>query len=59
LRLAVVIEAPRPAVARVIERHKGVADLVENGWVTLVVCEGDEFFRRTADGRWQPEAASE
>ena len=56
LRLAVVIEAPRAAVERVIAAHKSVADLVENGWVTLLVHDGEAFFRRTADGRWQPDA---
>ncbi len=55
LRLAVVIEAPRAAVERVIAAHKSVADLVENGWVTLLVHDGEAFFRRTADGRWQPD----
>jgi uncharacterized protein len=54
LRLAVIIEAPREAVERVVERHRAVADLVENGWVTLLVREGDGFFRRTADAAWQP-----
>jgi uncharacterized protein YbcC (UPF0753/DUF2309 family) len=55
LRLAVVIEAPRTAVERVIEKHRMVADLLENGWLTLLVREGDDFFRWTADGEWLAE----
>jgi uncharacterized protein len=55
LRLTVLIEAPRTAVAGVIEKHRSVADLVENGWLTLLVREGDSFHRRTADGNWKLE----
>lgn len=55
LRLLVVVESPRPAVQAVIERHAHVRDLVSNGWLTLVVREGDAFFRWTADREWQPE----
>jgi len=54
LRLAVLIAAPREAVERVVAKHRGVADLVENGWVTLLAWEGDAFFRRTAEGEWRP-----
>ena len=57
LRLTVVIEAGRPAVARVIAKHRMVADLLENGWLTLLVREGDEFHRWTADGQWVAEPA--
>ncbi len=52
LRLTVVIEAGRPAVERIIAKHRMVADLLENGWLTLLVREGDEFHRWTADGQW-------
>ena len=55
VRLAVVIEASRPAVERVIEKHRMVADLLENGWLTLLVREGDDFHRWTADGDWLAE----
>ena len=54
LRLTVVIEAPRPAVAAGDREAPEVADLVENGWLTLLVREGDDFHRRTADGRLAP-----
>jgi uncharacterized protein YbcC (UPF0753/DUF2309 family) len=55
LRLLVLIEAPREAVQRVIERHEAVRDLVSNGWLLLVVRDADAFHRWTADREWQPE----
>jgi len=45
LRLTVLVEAPRTAVETILERHAGVRELVTNGWVTLVVREGDTFHR--------------
>jgi uncharacterized protein YbcC (UPF0753/DUF2309 family) len=45
LRLTVLVEAPRSAVQTILDRHAGVRDLVTNGWVTLVVREGDAFHR--------------
>ena len=45
LRLTVLVEAPRAAVETILERHAGVRELVTNGWVTLVVREGDTFHR--------------
>jgi uncharacterized protein YbcC (UPF0753/DUF2309 family) len=54
-RLLVLIEAPRPAVQSIIEKHAMVRDLVSNGWLSLVVREGDSFFRWSADQEWQPE----
>jgi uncharacterized protein YbcC (UPF0753/DUF2309 family) len=53
LRLLVLIEAPRAAVQTMIEKHAGVRDLVTNGWLSLVVREGDTFHRWTADQTWQ------
>ena len=50
-------EAGRPAVTRVIEKHRMVADLLENGWLTVLVREGDDFYRWSADGEWLPEPA--
>ena len=43
LRLHVFIEAPEDALNRVIEKHAGVRQLVDNGWVHL--------FRLAGDGR--------
>ena len=59
LRLTVVIEAPRMAVERVIKKHRMVADLVGNGWLTLLVREADDFHRWTADGDWLAERPAE
>ena len=53
LRLLVVIEASRQAVARIVAKHAVVRDLVSNGWLTLVVSEPDGFSRWTATGEWQ------
>ena len=55
LRLLVLIEAPRAAVQAIIEKHAPVRDLVSNGWLNLVVREGDAFHRWTADREWQPD----
>jgi uncharacterized protein YbcC (UPF0753/DUF2309 family) len=55
LRLTVVIETLRMAVERVIKKHRTVADLVGNGWLTLLVWEADDFHRWTADGEWLAE----
>jgi len=57
LRLLVLIEAPREAVQTIIERHAMVRELVSNGWLRLVVREGDLFFRWTADQQWRPAVA--
>ncbi|MGI9176920.1 MAG: YbcC family protein [Pirellulales bacterium] len=55
LRLTVLIEAPRTAVETIIRRHAMVAELVGNGWLTLVVREDDAFFRWSADQGWRSE----
>jgi uncharacterized protein YbcC (UPF0753/DUF2309 family) len=55
LRLLVLIEAPRAAVETIVNRHATVGDLVGNGWISLVVREGDSLFRWSADSGWQPE----
>ena len=54
LRLLVMIEAPRAAVQTIIEKHAMVRDLVSNGWLRLVVREGDSFIRWTNAGAWEP-----
>lgn len=53
LRLAVVIEASRPALERVLEEHPKVRELVDNAWVHLFQLDASErtiFARR--DGGW-------
>ncbi len=49
LRLAVFIEAPRPAIDRVLEKHPKVSELVDNEWVHLCQLDAAEravFARR-------------
>ena len=41
LRLLVVIDAPRNAISGIIQKHENVANLVDNGWLSLVSLEED------------------
>jgi uncharacterized protein YbcC (UPF0753/DUF2309 family) len=55
LRLAVFIEASRPAIDHVLEKHPKVRELVENEWLHLFQLDAAEravFARRP--GRWIP-----
>ena len=58
LRLAVFIEALRPAIDRVIEKHRNVSALVDNEWIHLFQLDPTEraVFARTK-GRWKPAPA--
>lgn len=56
LRLLVVIDAPRPSVQQIIEKHAIVRNLVMNGWVSLVAWENDDFYYWTAQEAWEPAA---
>ncbi len=56
LRLLTVIEAPRDAIASIIQKHSSVRDLVGNGWVNLVALDGDEAYLWTGLREWQPMA---
>ena len=54
LRLAVFIEASRPAIDRVLEKHPKVRDLVDNEWLHLFQLDAGErsvFVRR--NGGWK------
>lgn len=53
LRLLVVIEAPRSSVQQIVEKHMIVRNLVNNGWVSLVAWENNEFYCWTAQGTWE------
>ena len=55
LRLTVVIEAPRAAVATILDRHPMVARLVGNGWLTLLVHDADGFARWSGHHGWLAE----
>jgi len=52
-RLLVLIEAPRPAVQSIIEKHAMVRDLVSNGWLSLVRPGPDRTGPRSS-GRLEP-----
>lgn len=56
LRLLVVIEATRDAVGQIIRKHSLVRDLVSNGWLSLVVLEGEQCYRWNSTGMWVPES---
>jgi uncharacterized protein len=53
MRLLAVIEATRSNIDKVIERHKGLLQLVNNNWIRLVALEQGQFFEATAAGAWQ------
>ena len=54
LRLHVFIEAPQAAINGVIERHAGVRDLLDNGWLHLFAIAADGTISRYAGAlNWQ------
>ncbi|MEI2387742.1 DUF2309 domain-containing protein [Breoghania sp. JC706] len=55
LRLSVLIEAPREAIANVLERHREVRALFDNRWLHLLALndEGRVAWRYTGDQRWE------
>ena len=53
LRLTVVIDAPREAIDRIIQRHATVRHLAEHGWLHLWHLANEGACRHTADG-WLP-----
>ena len=58
LRLSVFIEAPRPAIMQVLEKHAHVRALVTNGWLSLFQLDEQEgAVYELNDGRWRPAAA--
>ncbi len=55
LRLAVFIEASRPALDRMLEKHRKLSELVDNEWLHLFALDAAEqavFARRK--GEWKP-----
>ncbi len=55
LRIAVFIEASRPAIDRILERHPKVRELVDNEWLHLFALDTTEravFARRNSE--WKP-----
>jgi uncharacterized protein YbcC (UPF0753/DUF2309 family) len=55
LRLSVLIEAPRHKINSIIEAHKSVRDLLDNGWLHLIAIEddGQHFARYGGDLHWK------
>ena len=49
LRLSVMIEAPREAIIDVLQRHRGVRDLFDNGWLHLFTLKDGKV-----DARYRP-----
>ena len=54
LRLLAVVEAPLERTAGIVDGHRELRHLVDNGWIALVGREGPgrPWFRRAPDGRW-------
>jgi uncharacterized protein YbcC (UPF0753/DUF2309 family) len=56
LRLSVLVEAPRAAIADVLARHPGVRALFDNGWLHLLALEDGRVAARYRPGlAWEPE----
>ena len=55
LRLAVLVEAPAEAIDGVLAKHPGVAELFDNGWLSLHRMDdaGRVAQRRAAGGAWE------
>jgi uncharacterized protein YbcC (UPF0753/DUF2309 family) len=45
LRLTVIIDAPRPAIERVLGKHEVVRQLVDNGWLNLWQLDGQQVLQ--------------
>ena len=52
LRLTVVIDAPSPAIEKVIEQHTAVRQVIDNGWIHLWRFDGATLVRYV-NGSWQ------
>ena len=50
LRLSVLVEAPREAIAAILDRHEAVRALFDNGWLHLLVLEGGKVVARYRPG---------
>jgi uncharacterized protein len=50
LRLSVLIEAPRAEILKVLEKHAGVRDLFDNGWLHLLALEKGRISARYRPG---------
>jgi uncharacterized protein YbcC (UPF0753/DUF2309 family) len=55
LRLTVIVDAPRQAIERVIQRHDLIQQLLNNGWLHLWRF-GETHLQRYESGLWKPVA---
>jgi len=55
LRLSVIIEAPIEAMNRILEKHEGVKDLCDNGWIYLMAMDetGKVSYRYAGNLKWE------
>ena len=55
LRLTVCVEAPREAIADVLDRHPDVRALFDHAWLHLLVLDGSgaPVYRYVREGQWQ------
>ncbi|CAN5711609.1 DUF2309 domain-containing protein [soil metagenome] len=58
LRLHVLIEAPRERIATILEKHDGVRQLFDNGWLLLFAIEDDSYYRYRSGLPWDKIEAS-
>ncbi len=54
VRLQVVVAAPRETIGEILQRHTSVRDLITNGWIHLVACDEESFYRLTSNAMWEP-----
>lgn len=56
LRLSVIIEAPCDAMSEILDRHSGVRELFDNGWLHLIAMDDDGKFawRYRGNLQWEP-----
>ncbi|MDU8911180.1 DUF2309 domain-containing protein [Aestuariicoccus sp. MJ-SS9] len=60
LRLSVMIEAPREAIADVLERHPEVRALFDNGWLHLFTLKNGQVDARYRSGlSWEPQVTTD
>jgi uncharacterized protein YbcC (UPF0753/DUF2309 family) len=52
LRLQTMVQDSRERIDAVLDKHRGVTDLVTHGWLRLFAIEGQDFWLRTASG-WE------
>ena len=55
IRLNVIIEAPKPPIDEIIQKHSVVRELVENEWIYLFSMDDDgKIYQKRSNGQWIP-----